>query len=346
MADLWYAILAFTVIGYVVLDGRNLGAGALMPWIARDERERSAVIKAIGPLWTWHEVWLLATGGVLFVAFPRVLATALSGFYLAVFLLLWCFIGRGISLEVSSHLDDRLWRRFFHTVFALSSAALAVLLGATVGNLVRGVPLQPGEPFMLPLFVDFGASLPNGILDWYTLSTGVLGLVMLAAHGASSIVARLEGPMQARTRRAARWLWLVGGVLLAGVTIGTLQVRPDLMAAIFSRPLGLAATAAVAIAAALLVRSLRAGNLFWPSHVILAGLLIGLAAGTFPVLLYSTADPAGTLTTANAAAAEYGLVKAAAWWPIAALLSIGYAVFVARYYRRGTESLSDSHGPY
>ena len=176
MADLWYAILAFTVIGYVVLDGRNLGAGALMPWIARDERERSAVIKAIGPLWTWHEVWLLATGGVLFVAFPRVLATALSGFYLAVFLLLWCFIGRGISLEVSSHLDDRLWRRFFHTVFALSSAALAVLLGATVGNLVRGVPLQPGEPFMLPLFVDFGASLPNGILDWYTLSTAEVSL--------------------------------------------------------------------------------------------------------------------------------------------------------------------------
>src|SRR5215831_11609385 len=108
MIAISHAVVSFMLIIYVVLDGRNFGAGMLHWFVAKTGEERRQVIAAIGPLWSWHEVWLLAAGGVAFAAFPRFLAAACAAYYLALFLVLWSLILRGIALEVGGHIDDPL----------------------------------------------------------------------------------------------------------------------------------------------------------------------------------------------------------------------------------------------
>src|SRR6202451_3145203 len=137
MIAAWFGIAAFMLIAYVTLDGRNFGAGMLHGLVARTPLERRQVIAAIGPLWTWHEVWLVSTGGAIFLAFPRLLASAFSGYYLALFLILWCVVLRGVSIEVGGHIDDRLWQTFWDAVFTSSSSLLALLFGAALGNVIR-----------------------------------------------------------------------------------------------------------------------------------------------------------------------------------------------------------------
>src|SRR6187399_1607369 len=100
MTELWFAIASVMLAIYVVMDGFDFGAGALHLFVARTDAERRQVLSAIGPFWDGNEVWLLATGGVLFVAFPKVLASGLSGFYFAIFLVLWTLIVRGLSIEL------------------------------------------------------------------------------------------------------------------------------------------------------------------------------------------------------------------------------------------------------
>jgi Cytochrome bd terminal oxidase subunit II len=155
MIALWYGILVFMLTTYIVLDGRNFGAGILHWIVARNQAERRQVIAAIGPLWSWHEVWLVGTGGVMVMAFPRLMAASFSGCYLALFLILWCVLLRGISIEVGGHLSDRLWQEFWDSVFVFSNVLLAVLFGAALGNVARGVPLTAEGTFYLPFFTNF-----------------------------------------------------------------------------------------------------------------------------------------------------------------------------------------------
>ena len=145
MITFWYGVLAFMLTTYIVLDGRNFGAGILHWIVARNQLERRQVIAAIGPLWSWHEVWLVGTGGVMVMAFPRLMATAFSGYYLALFLILWCVLLRGVSIEVGGHMSDPLWQAFWDAVFVFSNVLLAVLFGAASGNVVRGAPLTEGK---------------------------------------------------------------------------------------------------------------------------------------------------------------------------------------------------------
>src|SRR5882762_6489616 len=157
MQMLWFGLASATLAIYVVLDGFDFGAGALHVWVARNDRERRQVLAAIGPFWDGNEVWLLATGGALFVAFPQVLAAGLSGFYFAIMLVLWCLILRGIAIEFRSHVRDPLWRAFWDATFALASTLLAVFFGAALGNLLRGLPLDSRGWFGLALFTNFTA---------------------------------------------------------------------------------------------------------------------------------------------------------------------------------------------
>ncbi|MEQ1834675.1 MAG: cytochrome d ubiquinol oxidase subunit II, partial [Candidatus Eisenbacteria bacterium] len=184
MADLWYAIVAGMLTVFVLLDGYDFGAGMLHRWLARDEDERRRVLAAIGPFWDGNEVWLLAAGGALFMAFPAVLAAGLSGFYFAIFLVLWCLIGRGLAVEFRSHVQDPLWRSFWDTAFMLTSALLALFFGVALGNVVRGVPLAADGWFTLPLFTTFRTTGEVGILDVYTLTVGLFAVLALAVHGA------------------------------------------------------------------------------------------------------------------------------------------------------------------
>src|SRR5262245_57306578 len=201
MVELWYAIAALFLAAYAVLDGFDLGAGALHLLVARSDTERRTVLGAVGPFWDGNEVFLLAAGGVLFVAFPSALAVGLSGFYLAIFLVLWTLLLRGIAIEFRSHVDDTLWRAAWDVVFSAASATLAVLFGVAFANLVRGVPLDAKGWFALTLFTDFRTEEPVGILDWYTVLVGLFALLTLMAHGGAFLFWKTAGPVEQKSRR-------------------------------------------------------------------------------------------------------------------------------------------------
>jgi cytochrome bd ubiquinol oxidase subunit II len=126
MGTIWFCLVAIMVAGYVVLDGFDIGAGILHLWIARDDAERRAVIRSIGPVWDGNEVWLLAAGGTLYFAFPPLYAAAFSGFYLPLMMVLWLLILRGISIEFRSHVGGHIWSAFWDATFSLASILLAV----------------------------------------------------------------------------------------------------------------------------------------------------------------------------------------------------------------------------
>src|SRR6266436_6779230 len=155
MQTAWYALVAFMLTAYVVLDGFDLGAGAIHLFIARDDPERRTVLRSIGPVWDGNEVWLIASGGTLFFAFPALYASSFSGFYLPLMVVLWLLILRGISIELRDHIDSPVWKPLWDVVFAGSSALLAVFFGAALGNVVRGAPLDASGEFFLPLWTNF-----------------------------------------------------------------------------------------------------------------------------------------------------------------------------------------------
>src|SRR5258708_22315667 len=165
METAWFAIVSAMLAMYVVLDGFDFGAGILHRFVAKTDAERQTVLAAIGPVYDANEVWLVAAGGVLFMAFPRTYAAAFSGFYLALMIVLWLLILRGIAIEARSHQSNPLWREFWDTVFSLSSALLAVVLGTSLGNLVRGVPGDEAGFCAIPLFTDFAPSARPGVFD-------------------------------------------------------------------------------------------------------------------------------------------------------------------------------------
>src|SRR5262249_17413364 len=136
MIATWYAIVSIMLVVYVVLDGRNFGAGMLQRFVARTADERRQVVAAIGPLWSWDEVWVVGFGGTLLAVFPRLMASAFAGYYLALMLVLWALILRGISIEVRPQITDPLWQGFWDFVFAFASFLLAILFGAAAGNQV------------------------------------------------------------------------------------------------------------------------------------------------------------------------------------------------------------------
>src|SRR5262249_39784986 len=165
MIATWYAVVSFMLIIYVVLDGRNFGAGMLHWLVAKTPEERRQVIAAIGPLWSWHEVWLVGFCGTFVAVFSPPLASGFSRHFPALFLILWGLILRGIALEVGGHINDRLWQGFWDFVFVFANFLLAILFGAAAGNLARGVPLDAQGNFSMAFFTNFRVRGSVGLLD-------------------------------------------------------------------------------------------------------------------------------------------------------------------------------------
>ena len=137
---LWFALIAVLIAGYFILDGFDLGAGILSPFIAKNENEKAVVRRAIGPTWDGNEVWLLTAGGALFAAFAPAYATTFSGFYLAIMLVLFGLIVRAVSLEYRSH--DPKWGKIWDALFFIGSLLPALLFGVAIGNVYAGIPLD------------------------------------------------------------------------------------------------------------------------------------------------------------------------------------------------------------
>jgi cytochrome d ubiquinol oxidase subunit II len=335
MTTLWFCMAAVMIAGYVLLDGFDLGAGIVQVFVARSERETTQVLKSIGPVWDGNEVWLLATGGALFFAFPALYASAFSGFYLSLMIVLWLLILRGISIEFRAHVDHPLWQPLWSTVFGLASAALALLFGVALGNVVRGVPLDQTGYFFLPLWTNFSPFGQVGIIDWYTLLVGIASFLALAVHGSLWVVFKTEGDLQDRTRAFGAKCWAGSAVIMLLVSGASFLIQPNLMKQFRSHPWGLAFPAlAVAgmIAARVLISRREDLGAFLASGLYLLGMLTSAAFGVFPNVLPSNIAPHLSLTINNAAAAEHGLIVGLWWFIPGMAIATGYSVLVYRHF--------------
>jgi cytochrome bd ubiquinol oxidase subunit II len=347
MEAVWFAIVSGMLAVYTVLDGFDFGAGILHRFVARTDEERRTVFAAIGPVWDGNEVWLIAAAGVLFLAFPRVYSAAFSGFYLALMIVLWLLILRGVAIESRSRLENPLWREFWDTIFALASALLAVVLGTALGNVVRGVPLDETGLFFIPLFTDFEPGLRPGIFDWYTTLVGVFTLCVLAGHGALYLVWKTTGPVQARSAAWARKIWLAALPLWVLVTLATAWIQPEIYTSLLARPWswGLVLLMLGGLCGVFWFSS-RGRELaaFLSSGSFLLGLLATTMTANYPIWLRSTLDPAHSLTAANSAAQSYALQVGLVWLSIGIALAGGYFVYLFRSVRGKVGSGAEEHG--
>jgi len=345
----WYVIVSLMLIIYVVLDGRNFGAGMLHWFVARTQQERRQVIAAIGPLWSWHEVWLVGFGGTLMAVFPRLMASAFSGYYLALFLILYCLILRGVSIEVGGHTEDSLWQKFWDFVFSASNLLLAVLFGAAAGNVGRGVPIDADGDFSMAFFTNFRARGNVGLLDWYTVSVAIFAVVLLAAHGATYLELKTQGPVHDRSAYYARRLWLGVLLLLAAVSFESWVVRPAVLHSALRNPLCWVGVVIIGISGLALAFGLRAHLetcAFVASNLLIISLLAVGGAAIFPVMLYSTLGSQYSLSAYTVSANHTALLIASFWWPMGFALAAGYFIFVSRRYAGKVDVNRDNQGFY
>jgi len=201
LALIWFVLLGVLLVGYTILDGFDLGVGILHP-LARGDRDRRVMLNSIGPLWDGNEVWLVTFGGALFAAFPNAYATLLSGFYVAIMLLLFALIFRAVSIEFRSKTEHPVWRRVWDVGFFASSLLAALLLGVAGGNVLLGMPLDERMVVRQTVLQQ---------LSPYPLLVGALTAALFAMHGAIFLYLKTEGELQ---QRAERWIWHAFGVFL------------------------------------------------------------------------------------------------------------------------------------
>lgn len=336
METVWFWLVAAMITAYVVLDGYDLGAGIIHLGVARNDAERRAVLATIGPFWDANEVWLLAAGGTLYFAFPELYASAFSGFYLPLMVVLWLLILRGISIEFRSHIDHPVWKPAWDAVFMAASALLAVFFGAALGNVIRGVPLDAQLRFFLPLWTNFGVSGPVGILDWYTLTIGLCAYLALTHHGACWVAYKASGEVRRRALRIGRQAWWGLLALSAAATAATLAVQPNVWANLTRYPAGFVFPAFAVAGLVAAYRFRQTGEdlkAFLGSCALLAGMLASAVFGVYPYVLPSSGDPALGLTIQNAAAPAYGLGIGLTWWIPGMVLATGYFFYVYRHFR-------------
>lgn len=349
MATLWFCIVAVMLAGYVILDGFDIGAGSIHLLAARNEDERKKVIRSIGPVWDGNEVWLLATGGVLYFAFPQLYASSFSGFYLPLIMVLWMLMGRAIGLEFRSHIDSPVWKKLWDGTFAISSVLLAIFYGAALGNVVRGVPLAADHYFFLPLWTNWRTGPYPGILDWYTVLSGVLALVALSIHGAHWVALKTDGKLQERAHRTSFLLYPVLLLLTLVSLFSTLSIRPEVLTNFHRAPVGYIIPIAVFGSIVAMFQFGRKGKdmaAFLSSSIYLTMMLVGVAFALYPVILPASTGTQFNLTIANSVTSAYAMKVALVWWSFGFVLALGYFVYVYRMFRGKVELDSSGEHSY
>jgi len=307
LQETWFLLIGVLLIGYAILDGFDLGVGALHLF-SRGDSERRILMNSIGPVWDGNEVWLVTGGGALFAAFPHAYATAFSAFYLAFILLLFMLIFRAVALEFRSKEKMAWWRRMWDVAFSVSSIVASVLFGVAIGNLVEGMPIGPAEGAAATGFatMEYRGGFFN-LLNPYAVLVGVFNLSLFTMHGSIYLYLKTEGELQEKVRG---WIWktfAAFAILYALVTGVTIFKAPHMVANFRDMPWMWAVAILNALAVANIPRAIHKGlpfRAFVSSCCTIAALVFLFGLGVFPNLMTSTIDPAHTLTVYNAASSE------------------------------------------
>ncbi len=320
LRNVWFVLIGILLGVYAILDGFDLGIGALFPLLTKNEKDKTSLIKAIGPVWDGNEVWLLTGGGALFAAFPMAYATAFSGFYLALMVVLFALILRAVSLEFRAHDPGRkgLWEK----AFVVGSALPALLFGVALGNVVVGVPLDSRMEFAGNFFT---------LLRPLPLVFGLLGLAAFLLQGCTFAALKTVGELQARARRTAGKMT---GLFAACFAASFVMVIVYLPAALKSIPAWVFA-ALVWLSLGLLGRALKKGKdtlAFFLSSGAFLGLWGIVGAIHYPNLIRAS-DPDLSITIANASSSALTLKVMLIIALIGMPLVIGYTIFAYRVFK-------------
>jgi len=293
----WFVLVGVLFTGYAILDGFDLGVGAIHLFTKTDA-ERRVMLNSIGPVWDGNEVWLVTGGGALFAAFPMVYATVFSGFYLAFMLLLVALIFRAVAIEFRSKLPMRWWRQMWDVGFSIGSVLSALLIGVALGNIACGVPLDAEREFA-------GSFL--SLLRPYPLLVGVTTVALFAMHGAIYAVMKTEGELHERIRGWVNPFILLFAACYLAVTLATLVYVPHMTVTLWAHPWFFVIPVLNVLAIANIPREISRGqdfNAFLCSCAAMVAMMTLFGLGMFPDMVYSAPNPENSLTLVNAASSE------------------------------------------
>jgi len=326
---IWWLFLGVLLIGFAIMDGFDLGVATLLPFVARSDVERRVAINAIGPVWDGNQVWLLLGGGAIFAAWPAIYATAFSGFYIAIFLVLAALIVRPVGFEFRNKINDPRWRAFWDYALFVGGLVPSLVFGVAIGNLLQGAPFRIDNE--MRMFYE-GTGLFE-LLNPFGLLCGLVSLAMLVSHGAAYLVLKTEGAVNERARWVASRapfvtaaLFLLGGVWIAfGVKgyvitnaipadgpsnplLKTVVQAPGAWLTNYGTHPWMTLAPILGVAGALLTAFLssrgKAGLAFVASGVGILGIIATAGVSMFPFLMPSSIEPSSSLTVWDASSSQ------------------------------------------
>ncbi|MCX8067937.1 MAG: cytochrome d ubiquinol oxidase subunit II [Anaerolineae bacterium] len=323
---LWFILITVLFTGFFVLEGFDYGVGILLPFLGKKDEERRIIINTIGPFWDSNEVWMITAGGALFAAFPQVYATLASGAYLAIILLLVGLILRGVGFEFRSRYPSPRWRTTWDWLLFVGSLIPALLWGAVVGNLMRGLAIDQR-------MIYWGGLLP--LLNPFALWAGLTFVALFVMHGANYLALRTSGEVEKRAKALAFKTWIAALVVTVIFVVWAFFATD-----ILTKPgiNGLVPAILAAVALLLVGYFIRRGRFGWAFTMGALTLVLATVmvfAGLYPRILISTLNPAWSLTIYNASSSPYTLrvmtIIALIFVPIVlAYLAWTYKVFSER----------------
>ena len=340
MEVFWYITIAIVLTVFFILDGYDFGAGIIHLFFAKKEKDKEVISKSAGLFWDSNEVWLVAAGGMLFMAFPTFYASVFSGFYLPLIIVLWLIVFRAIGLEFRSQFKFQMWKDIWDKSFGVSSLLLALFFGIALGNIVRGVNLGGLENgvstyeehyFFLPLWDSSFSPLSQhpGIIDWFTIIIGLISVVTLAIHGANWIILKTNSSINEKLKTVVFKLTIALSVLTVLSLVVWQIVNPNSLDNFIDKPYLIIFPIIyfTGLVGLFFIKKLKKeihGFIF--STLVIVGGITSSLASIFPVILPSTNGVNESLSIYNTTTSEYGLSVAVNWVVIGFILLAGYII--------------------
>ncbi len=366
---LWWALLGVLLIGFAIMDGFDLGVATLLPFVAKTDAERRVTIESIGTVWEGNQVWLILGAGAIFAAWPPIYATAFSGFYIAMFLVLASLILRPVGFDFRNKLPSPRWRGNWDLALFIGGAVPALVFGVAVGNLFVGAPFTIDADQRI--FYE-GSGLFE-LLNPFALLAGVVSLTMLAAHGGTYLILKTDGAIAARTRKAVivlapvsvavfvlAGLWIASGIPGYAITspvdmsgpsnplMKTVTTAPGLWTSVYTRIPAAALAPILGIAgllgAAFLTAKRREGLAFISSGCGVAGVIVTAGVSLFPFIIPSSINPAASLTVWDSSSSHRTLFVMAACAAIFVPIILAYTSWIFHVLRGKLSPDDAGHG--